>query len=171
MTMTVTIPAGTPAPAGLPAATEPCVPADGEAMSLYQAIGGRAALVAAVDGLFGRLLADPELAPFFPRGVGDRHRRYVVTLLSQALGGPHRYRGPDLAESHRGLGITGSQFARTAAHLGATLDELGVPASLADRIVAVVGGVGAARVGAGRAAAGRPRPGCTPRVIVSAARG
>jgi hemoglobin len=144
--MTMTIPAGTPVPADLSAAdlsasAEPCVPADGEAMSLYQAIGGRAALVAAVDGLYGRLLADPELAPLFPGGVGERHRRYVVTFLSQALGGPQRYRGPDIAERHRGLGITGDQFARTAAHLVATLDELGVPADLAGQIVALVAGL------------------------------
>ena len=120
-----------PAPAGSSAAA-------GEAINLYEAVGGRAALVAAVDGLYGRLLSDPELAPFFPAGVGERHRRYVVTFLSQALGGPHRYRGPDLAASHRGLGITAGQFARTAAHLADTLDELGVPADLAGQIIAVV---------------------------------
>ena len=135
MTMTMITAVGTPAPA------EPSAPGAGEAINLYQAIGGRDALVAAVDGLFGRLLADPELAPFFPAGVGERHRRYVVTLLADALGGPHRYRGPDLAESHRGLGITEGQFARTAAHLAATLDELGVPAGLADQIVTVVAGL------------------------------
>jgi hemoglobin len=129
--MTMITAVDTPAPAGPSAPAGSSAPADGEAIHLYQAVGGRGALVAAVDGLFGRLLADPELAPFFPGGVGDRHRRYVVTLLAEALGGPHRYRGPDLAESHRGLGITGGQFGRTAAHLAATLDELGVPADLA----------------------------------------
>ena len=41
-------------------------PADAESISTYQAIGGRAALVAAVDGLHGRLLADPALGPFLP---------------------------------------------------------------------------------------------------------
>src|SRR5579863_2170371 len=59
-----------------------------EATSIYHAIGGRAALVAAVDDFYGRLLADPGLAPFFPGGVGARHRAYVVTVLGEALGGP-----------------------------------------------------------------------------------
>jgi hemoglobin len=119
---------------------------DSEAITLYEAIGGHAALVAAVDGLFGRLLADPELAPFFPGGVGERHRRYVVTMLAEALGSPHRYRGPGLAESHGGLGITGAQFERTAAHLAATLDELGVPADLASQVIALVAGLRSAVV-------------------------
>src|SRR5215467_14732474 len=96
------------------APAEPPASADGEGVNLYQAIGGRPALVAAVDGLYGRLLADPELAPFFPGGVGKRHRRYVVTMLAEALGGPHRYRGPGLGDSHQSLGITGAQFERTA---------------------------------------------------------
>ncbi len=136
--MTMTIPAAMPDLAGH---AEPSDAADTTATSLYDAIGGHAALVAAVNGLFGRLLADPELAPFFPGGVGERHRRYVVTMLAEALGGPHRYRGPGLADSHQGLGITGAQFDRTAAHLVATLDGLGVPADLASQVIALVAGL------------------------------
>jgi len=112
-----------------------------EEISIYSAIGGRHALVAAVDGFYRRLLADPELAPFFPGGVSDRHRRYLVTILGEALGGPERYRGPDLAGAHRNLGISGAQFERTAAHLGATLEGLGLPRRLVDRIVEIVAGL------------------------------
>jgi hemoglobin len=125
--MTMTTPAHTPA-------------APAETISIYQAIGGRAALVAAVDSLYGRLLADPELGPFFPGGVGTRHRRYVVTILGEALGGPERYRGP-MVGGHRGLGISGPHFGRAAAHLAATLDGLGVPRHLTDRIIGIVTGL------------------------------
>ena len=116
-------------------------PAEAEPISIYEAIGGRAALVAAVDGLYGRLLADPAVSPFFPGGVGARHRAYVITILGEALGGPERYRGPDLARAHRGLGISDTHFDRTAAHLGDTLDELGVPRPLAEAIVGIVAGL------------------------------
>ncbi len=112
-----------------------------EAISVYEAIGGRTALVAAVDGFFGRLLADPVLGPFFPRGAGPVHRAYLVTILGEALGGPERYRGPGIAEAHRGLGITGAHFDRTAAHLHDTLDGLGVPRHLTDHIVGIVAGL------------------------------
>jgi hemoglobin len=123
-----------------------CSPAAEEAISLYEAIGGRAALSAAVDRFYGRLLADPMLAPFFPGGVGARHRAYVVTILGEALGGPERYRGPDITRAHRGLGIGDAHFERAAAHLGATLDELGVPGELAGRIVGIVAGLRSAVV-------------------------
>jgi len=106
--------------------------------TIYEAIGGRPALRAAVDGLYGRLIADPELGKFFPAGVGEVHRGFVITLLGQALGGPERYRGPDLVAAHRGLGITDAHFNRTAALLDDTLAELGVPRDLIDQIVGVV---------------------------------
>ena len=123
--------------------TSSATPASTEAQAdtIYQAIGGRAAVTAAVDGLYGRLLADPVLGPLFPGGVGARHRAYVVTVLGEALGGPERYQGPDLAAAHRGLGISDAHFDRAAAHLDDTLGELGVPRHQADRIIAIVAGL------------------------------
>ena len=96
-------------------------PAEAIPTNVYQAIGGRAAVSAAVDGFYQRLLADPVLGRFFPGGVAPRHRAYLITILGEALGGPERYRGPDLARAHRGLGITDADFDRTAGHLAATL--------------------------------------------------
>jgi len=116
-------------------------PADAEAISVYEAIGGRAALVAAVDGFYERLLADPDLGPLFPRGAAPKHRAYVVTILGEALGGPERYRGPDVAGAHRGLRINDAHFDRAASHLDATLAGLGVPRDLADRVIGVVAGL------------------------------
>ena len=115
--------------------------APAETISVYQAIGGRGALTAAVDDFFGRLLADPVLGPFFPHGVGARHRAYLVTILGEALGGPERYRGRDIGEAHQGLAITDAHFDRTAGHLHDTLIGLGVPRDLADYIVGIVAGL------------------------------
>jgi hemoglobin len=107
-------------------------------LTVYEAIGGRAALTAAVDGLYGRLLADPELAGFFPAGVSDRHRRYVTTILAEALGGPERYHGPDLTRIHASLGIGDASFDAVAAHLAVVLSELAVPVSLAELVIGAV---------------------------------
>src|SRR5215471_15360547 len=100
--------------------TDTAAPAEATAVSIYEAIGGRAAVTAA---------------------VGPRHRAYLVTVLGEALGGPERYRGPDLAKAHGGLGITDADFDRTAGHLAATLDSLGVPGHLADQIIGIVAGL------------------------------
>ena len=116
-------------------------PAEATAVNVYHAIGGRAAVAATVEGLYGRILADPQLSRFFPGGVAVKHRAYVVTILGEALGGPERYRGPDLAKAHRGLGITDADFDQTAVHLAEVLDSLGVPGDLADHIVGIVAGL------------------------------
>ena len=121
-------------------------PAEPEEASLYDAIGGRASLVVAVDVFYRRVLADPDLSQFFPGGVGDRHRAYLVTFLGEALGGPSRYRGRDIATAHRGLRITDANFDRVAGHLDATLDELGVPRHLTDRIIGIAAGLRSAVV-------------------------
>jgi len=121
--------------------TDTAAPAEAAAVSIYEAIGGRAAVAAAVEGLYGRIVADPVLGRFFPQGVAAKHRAYVITVLGEALGGPERYRGPDLAKAHRGLGITDADFDRTAGHLAATLDSLAVPGHLTDQIVAIVAGL------------------------------
>jgi hemoglobin len=121
--------------------TDTAAPAEAAAVSIYQAIGGRAAVTAAVDGLYERIVADPVLGRFFPHGVAATHRAYVVTVLGEALGGPERYRGPDLVRAHRGLGITDADFDRTAGHLAATLDSLGVPGHLAGQIAGIVAGL------------------------------
>src|SRR5215469_191536 len=96
-------------------------PSEAEPISLYDAIGGRASLIAAVDVFYRRVLDDPELSPFFPGGVGERHRAYLVTFLGEALGGPSRYRGREIATAHRELGINEAQFDCVAGHLDATL--------------------------------------------------
>jgi hemoglobin len=110
-------------------------------ITLYDALGGHPALTAAVDDFFARVLSDPVLGPFFPGGVGARHRGYLVTVLGEALGGPSRYRGPDLAGAHCDLGITDAQFDRAAGCLDATLTGLGVPRHLTDRVIGIVAGL------------------------------
>ena len=117
-----------------------------ETISVYERIGGRAAVVATVASFYRRLLADPVLGPSFPGGIGVRHRAYVVSILGEALGGPRRW-CCDMVGAHRGLGISDAHFDRAAVHLGATLDELGIPRDLAGRIVAIVAGLRSAVAG------------------------
>src|SRR5260370_23892318 len=121
-------------------------PAEAGETTRYYGIGGRASLVAAVDVFYRRVLADPQLSPFFPGGVGDRHRAYLITFLGEALGGPSRYRGRDIATAHHGLRISDAHFDRVAGHLDATLDELGVPRHLTDRILGIAATLRAAVV-------------------------
>ena len=72
--------------------------------SIYDQIGGTAAVAAAVDGLYARVLADPALAPFFDGIPMERQQRHMRAFITVALGGAHTYAGRDMATAHAGAG-------------------------------------------------------------------
>ncbi len=110
-------------------------------ISLYESIGGHAAVTAAVDLFYAKMLADAELNRYFPGGVGPVHRAHIATVLCEALGGPERYHGPDLAQAHRKHAISDAHFDMTAGHLAATLTELGIPENMVSQIIGIVAGL------------------------------
>jgi len=95
-------------------------------MSLYERLGQEVGIRTAVDDFYARLIADPQVAPFFEGIDLPRLRRHQTALLSQVTGGPVEYSGRDLAAGHAGLGITDADFDRVVGHLVATLTDLGV---------------------------------------------
>ncbi len=73
--------------------------------SLYDDIGGSAAVAVAVDDLYERILADHELAPYFTRVEMRRQKTHMRAFLAAALGGPDIYRGRDMVAAHANLRI------------------------------------------------------------------
>jgi hemoglobin len=74
--------------------------------SIYEAIGGREALVTVVDDFYERVLADADLAVFFRGTSLPRLKGMQVEFFTAALGGPDEYRGRSMKDVHRGRGIT-----------------------------------------------------------------
>lgn len=97
-------------------------------MSIYDEIGGAAAVSAAVDDFYRRVLADPPLAPYFDGTDVKRLKTHQRAFIAAAIGGPEPYLGRNMAEAHARLAITPEDFDRVVAHLVDTLDGLGVPA-------------------------------------------
>lgn len=96
-------------------------------MSIYDEIGGRPAVDAAVSDFYVRVLADPSLAPYFDGVEMDRLKRHQRAFIGMALGGPVVYSGRDMKTAHAGLDITPEAFGAVVQHLAATLASLGVP--------------------------------------------
>lgn len=106
--------------------------------SVFNRIGGAAAVQVVVADLYRRVLGDPLLEPRF-RGVDmaalELHQRQFVTT---ALGGPEVYRGRTLEEAHAGLRITDTEFLAVGRHLADALRAAGVTDDLVGQIVAAV---------------------------------
>ena len=106
--------------------------------SLYERLGGAAGVTSVVDDLYRRVLADPELAPFFHDSAVDDVRRHQRELVTAALGGPSSYTGRSLREAHAGLDIAERHVELVLGHLEAALDHCGAAHADLAPVLAVV---------------------------------
>jgi hemoglobin len=112
-------------------------------MTLYDEIGGEAALDAALDVFFPKLLGDARLAGFYTNVDMGRLRTHARAFLTLAFGGPNNYEGRDLRNAHhnaRKHGLNDALFEVFMGHFRATLDELAVPVPKIEQIIAIAEG-------------------------------
>ena len=106
--------------------------------SIFDAIGGKAAIAVAVDQFYRRVLADDLLAPYFAHSDLARLKAHQRAFFTAALGGPGAYTGRAVGAAHAGRNITTEAFERVAGHLAETLVSLGVPPALVGQILSQV---------------------------------
>jgi hemoglobin len=106
--------------------------------TIFEAIGGDAALAAVVDDFYDRVLADPALAPFFAGVNMARLKGRQAEFFAAALGGPVPYSGASMRDAHRGRGITQHHFDLVAGHLVTALAAAGVPDETVTQIAGAV---------------------------------
>jgi len=121
--------------------------------SIYDRIGGEEGIAGMVDKFYERVLADPELAPYFKDTSMEKQQRMQREFFGAATGGPIIYSGRPLGEVHRHMGISRREFQRFTEHLIETLKETGISEQdvydviarvnlYADEITGQSGGVG-----------------------------
>ena len=113
-------------------------------LSLFDKLGGSAAVHATVEIFHTKILDDPKLKPFFKGVDMNDQKRKQRDFLTMAFGGPHNYDGQDLTEAHSYLvkmkGLSDEHFDAVAGHLQDTLTELDVPKDLAAEVMEIAGG-------------------------------
>lgn len=105
--------------------------------SLYQKLGGKAAMEAAIDAFYVKVLADDRVKHFFDDVSMDKQRRKQKEFLSAAFGGPLPWIGKDMRKAHEGMGLTEVHFNAIAENLVNTLKDLKIKQELIDQVVAV----------------------------------
>ncbi len=109
-------------------------------MSLYNDIGGEAAVNAAVDVFYRKVLKDARIKHFFDGIDMDKQAATQKAFLTLAFGGPANYSGADMRRGHAHLvakGLNDSHFDAVMENLGATLKELKVPDNLIAQAAAI----------------------------------
>ena len=95
--------------------------------SLYDRLGGKAAITAVVDDFIGRVAADTRINGRFTNANIPRLKTMLVDQICQASGGPCTYTGRDMKSAHAGMGISSSEFEDLVGDLVATLNKFKVP--------------------------------------------
>ena len=94
--------------------------------TLYERVGGEQTISELIHEFYDRVLADPELKPFFEKTSMDKLRRMQREFFSAALNGPISYTGRPLGHVHHGRSITKHHFALYVGHLIDTLRDQGI---------------------------------------------
>jgi hemoglobin len=112
--------------------------------SLFEKLGGKGAVNAAVDIFYNKVLNDPRISKFFD-GVEMEHQiQKQKIFLTYAFGGAPNYSGLSMKEAHKHLvarGLNDSHVDAVIENLGKTLEELNVPNELILEVAAVANSV------------------------------
>ena len=106
--------------------------------SLYDRLGGEAAIIAVVDDFVARCAGDARINSKFARTDVTRLKAMLVDQVSAATGGPAQYHGRSMPETHRGMGVTGGEFEALVEDLLATLDAFNVPSAEQQELIGIL---------------------------------
>ena len=109
--------------------------------NLFKRIGGEAAVDAAVDIFYQKVLADERIKHFFVGIDIEKQRGHQKRFLTYAFGGSPSYDGRGMREAHARLvnekGLNDSHFDAVLEDLDSTLAELGVAQDLREDVALV----------------------------------
>ena len=113
-------------------------------LSLYDRLGGVYAIAAVVDDFINRIMDNPRLNAN-PKVDEAHHRvsragfKYLVTeMVCWATGGPQKYTGRSMLDSHEHLDITDGEWQAFMADFQACLTKFSVPAAEQRELFAIV---------------------------------
>ena len=105
--------------------------------TLFQKLGGKEAVNAAVDIFYNKVLADDRVKGFFTGVDMKQQIAKQKMFLTYAFGGMPNYSGKSMREAHKHLKLNDEHFNIIVQHLGNTLNELKVPADLIKEVAAI----------------------------------
>ncbi|WP_017327530.1 group 1 truncated hemoglobin [Synechococcus sp. PCC 7336] len=113
--------------------------------TLYEKLGGKAAVDLAVDKFYEKVLADERVKHFFANTDMQKQRQHQKSFMTYAFGGAENWQGRSMREAHKQLademGLSDIHFDAIAENLVATLVELDIPQESIDEVVQIVGSV------------------------------
>ena len=126
--------------------------------SLYERLGGEAALKGVVDDVVARAAADTRINAKFGKTDIPRLKFHLVKQLCAVTGGPCKDIKRTQEKIHENLKITSGEFDAFVEDLVATLDKFNVPAPEKTELLGILGSLKSKIVEVNSTATGTPLP-------------
>jgi hemoglobin len=107
--------------------------------TLYDRLGGRAAITAVVNDFVGNVARDKRINGFFANTDITRLKRLLVQQICAGSGGPCVYEGRSMREAHRGLNVRNQDFDALVQDLVISLNKFGVKPREQRELLALLG--------------------------------
>jgi hemoglobin len=118
--------------------------------TLYELIGGRTAIHAAVESFYRKVLADPTLRHFFNQTDMPHQVALQSMFISMLLGGRVVYTGKEVGAAHavaREKGLNDAHFDSFLKHFRAALEEAKVQPDKLEKVIQLLEGTRASVLG------------------------
>ncbi|MGH7799601.1 MAG: group I truncated hemoglobin [Thermodesulfobacteriota bacterium] len=107
--------------------------------SLYDRLGGKAAISAVVDQFVSNVAADTRVNMAFANTDIPHFKQCLVDQICQATGGPCKYTCRSMKDTHAGMGCSSADFNAIVEDLVAALNKFNVPKKEQDELLAILG--------------------------------
>ncbi len=107
--------------------------------SLYNRLGQKPAIVAVIDEFVSNVANDTRVNGRFATTDIPRFKGHMVDQVCAATGGPCTYSGRDMITTHKGMGITTTEFSAIVDNLVTALNTLKVPNTEQKELLAILG--------------------------------
>ncbi|MFT3700624.1 MAG: group 1 truncated hemoglobin [Kofleriaceae bacterium] len=109
--------------------------------SLFDRLGGKAAITKVVDDFVANVAADKRINSFFAKTDIKKLKANLVDQVCEATGGPCKYKGKDMKTAHKGMKITEDQWNATVEDLTKALDKNKVGDKEKGELLGALGGM------------------------------
>ena len=113
--------------------------ADQGGKSLYDRLGGKGAITAVVETFVGKVGGDARINSYFKSTDLVKLKMHLVNQICEASGGPCKYTGRTMKQTHAGMGVSDAAFGALVEDLVGALDHHKVGKAEKDELLNVLG--------------------------------
>lgn len=116
-----------------------CVANQPQGKSLYDRLGGKGAITAVVETFVGNVGGDPRINGYFAITDLVKLKTHLINQICEASGGPCKYTGRTMKQTHAGMGLNDAAFGALVEDLVAALDHHKVGKTEKDELLGALG--------------------------------